>query len=542
MPLATTNKLTDFDMALSLSEASINDQLRAGWKVWKRIRTGSPDKISVDGLDLVLGYPTISLDTQGAPNNRVRMSLKIESATQGGKEVARFLHWKVHFFAHLDRRTLSTAQLYQFDSTAADQVEKWEREEDVGAGGLSIEALLMTLAKGQCTLEAPPEVTSFSMPDEASRDNLLDRLETWLGSDVSPLHDKLVLNCVVYPAAPERPSTFTLCDYAFKITDDHSQGPSNPLTRTLDYLGVFTGPTSRPMLAGDELDAARGKLGPWYEIESGNGVNSSVAGLMVLRGRLFQQHMHKELQKAFEAEARRLIAISDASRTIAQRLDKPELDLLDGLDVSLSDRSLRLSNQKMFRFKHDDIDYALLEWLDLSIIPQPGNAWSVKGMARIHLERKRKVTLFESEARAASDIELNGSLTFDIENKGLEYSIKPVLRINAKAHAPFASGEPDDFIRKYVLQISNDYDVRRAREVTTRFSEQIALRLEESFGKVQVTLDNMAFVPPGEKVFAFRNVRFSEHHDLMLDVMYVDVTIPRQSFTQGKGTTNKQGR
>lgn len=541
MPLATTNRLTDFDMALSLSEASINDQLRAGWKVWKRLKADSPDKISVDGLDLVLGYPTISLDTQGLPGNRVRMSLMIESAKQGGKDVARFVRWKVHFLAHLDRRPMKAAELSQFDAEAADQVKKWERE-DVGAGGLSIEALLMTLAKGQCTLEAPPEVTSFSMPDEASRNHLLDRLETWLESDVSPLRGNLVLNCVVYPAAPDRPATFTLRDFVFKITDDHSQGPSNPLTRTLDYLGVFTGPTSRPMPADVELDAARRRLGPWYEIESGNGVNSSVAGLMVLRGRLFQEHMQKELQKAVEAEARRLAGVSNTSRTIEQRLDNPELDLFDGLSVSLSDGSLRLANQKMFRFKHDDIDYALLEELDLRIIPQTGNAWSVKGMAKIYLERKRKVTLFESEARALSAIDLDGSLTFGIEHEGLEYSIKPLLKITAKAHPPHTSGEPDDLIRKYVLQISNDYDVRRAREVTTRFSQQIALRLEESFDKVQVTLDNMAFVPPGEKSFVFRNVRFSEHHDLMLDVMYVDVTIPRQSFAQGKGTLNKQGR
>ncbi|KTS77981.1 hypothetical protein NS274_08790 [Pseudomonas oryzihabitans] len=528
-------------MVLSLSEASINNQLRVGWKVWKRIKIGNPDKISVDGVDLLLGHPTISLDTKGLPDNRVRMSLTIESSKlPNGKDVAQFLGWKVHFFSQLQKRILTPRELFEYDATAAGQVDRWEQEENTGPGAFSIEALLMTLAQGDCTLEPPAEVTSFDMPDEALRKNLITRLETWLGSDSAPLRDKLLLNCVVYPAVPDRDSTFSLRDYALKITNDESRSASTPLTRTLDYLGVFHGPESCSMPSGTDLDAARARLGPWYEIENGNGLNANVAGLMVLRGALFREHMRGELLTAFAEEAKRLAATAKPNRTVEEQLDNPQLDLFDGLSVRLQDRTLSLSNRKTFRFMHDDIDYALNEVFDMTITSQPGNTWSVKGGAAVRFDRKRKEALFESEAFAFVIVHLEGSLTFRIENKGLEYSVKPLLHITARIEEAKGDGKSDWF-RKYVLQIANDYDVRRAKEVATRFAQRITEQLLASFDKVQVTLDNMAFVPPGEKTFAYPNLRFNEQHDLMFDVIYADVTIPRQSLAQGKGTSNAKG-
>lgn len=552
----TENRLTDFDMALSISEKAINHQMQDAWNLWLRRKDGAGlDRISLNPpnrkglpsktvLDAVLGAPRISLSVpRGGPND-VRVSFPIVSGTlqyldEEDPVVEKIDNWLVTFLTVVDRKVVSRDELYRQDQSSARRVDEIIARHGLGEGAFSIECLFLTLTAVDMirsrSIEPDPEKLSEEQRRNppaiatTTQSKLADCL-AHMFTEAAAEQRKFILGTSVHPRALERAPTFTLKDYLFKVTRTDAAGGGTKAAasppNTLDYLGVFFTGKSLPATTG-EADNARARLGPWLPAERTSGRTAMVAGVMAVRGRMVHEHFSAGLRGGLDAEHTRMTAENAARRAQGEilhpetELPHPEAELLGGTMVTLGDDTITLTNRKAYQWTDktgdEDKNLHLEKHLRLTLSPKAGAGYEIQGELKVTLDRERVMTIRNSRASATSTAKLTGSVAFEVGGGAIFCNIVP--RVSVLFDTPVEETTADDnwFARTFT---NNEWDRREAGGFTRDSRAAIELMLKRSIERLNVGLDKFAFIPPGEEVFTFSSPRFTGAGDLMLDVIY----------------------
>jgi hypothetical protein len=115
-------------------------------------------------------------------------------------------------------------------------------------------------------------------------------------------------------------------------------------------------------------------------------------------------------------------------------------------------------------------------------------------------------------------------MSLSTQGEGAKCSVVPVF---APTFTP-VTGKNDDqgdtwAITQFFTRINNSWDVGIAGDWLGASRDAIIGMLEGVFRDVNLEMGNLAFVPPGEETFFFREPRFNQHLDLVINVLHRDV-------------------
>lgn len=540
----TQNKLTNFDLALSISEKAINYQLQKAWRLWRRQTEGGIEAIKINpkrqgrpsktNLDAVLGTPSLSLSTKSGGPRDVRLRFPLVSGTISYRYddedvVDKIDNWIFTVDTVLDRAVVSLDTLYAQDPATGEQARGYIGRFGLGEGAFSIECLFLSLTGVQMIKSAfiePNPLVPSSPGHEVDRVTLSKVAECMaeMMEEAERSDRKFILGTTVYPRRLNRTPSFTLQHYFFKVTrtqglEDFQQSAPN----TLDYLGVFFEGLKVPQTTS-ELDNAYMRLGPWLSTDRISGEKALVAGVMVIRGQMATEHFRDGLRSAFGSE---YIAMAEANRARGEvenpgrDLPHPEAELLHAPQVESQEGAIRISNNKTYNWTSEidgDTTYLNLQkslWFELKA--EIGKGYTVDGELTVSLHRNREKNIRNSRASATTTAKLTGTVELQVGGGAVFCNIVP------KATITFGSPvEQHEVDQNWLSRLfnNNDWDVQEASGFAKDSRTAIEKMLKRVLESIDIAMDKFALIPPGEDVFTFSSPRFTAAHDLMLDVIY----------------------
>lgn len=522
VPDLTGNRLQEFDLALSLSLNAVNIQLADAWDVW--CPPGAQFNIiklqdAIAGVRAIaLGVPTMALAPSGDPGE-VEISFPFSAIAPSGTNPTPIgqSDWKLAYSARLLQRKLEEAQLARLDHSSAEGVARIIDQAGRDDGQFSIESLFVDFTTLRRVAAAPlscdPGIVGavtravFKITD---------------GTQV-------LLQTVVCPRTAKRPASFMLKDFAFKLT--RSKDPAR--ASTIDYLGVFHGQRDLPDAAS--LDGARTRLDSWLDLARSSGKPSAdgelVAGVMAIRGQLFQAKVMEGLRKALDARYAYMAGQNEKSRAEhrianpAIDLAYPEAELFKEMRIEVSEQGFVVRenlDHNHYTWQDGGVECKLVKRLELRFEPLPGGGYRIGGKISADYSRETKGFL-GSTASCTTEASITGSMALaahtarDQKRAPIGANIVPALDLRV--------GEFKENKSANLLTILTGSLVALVQQIVTsayaRDARQaIGKTLSEAAGQINIGLAALPVVLPGEEVFTFKTPRFTRAHDLMLDVVY----------------------
>lgn len=510
-------------MALSLSENAINAQLASAWAQWCKNKTfnqlqaptGNPNTPGI-----TLGTPTVTIGSSGGPAE-VTVSFPFTPAgvtAPGGKA---FAPGTLVFMARLFEQRLEEKQLAQVDGASADRVAQIIDQAGRADGVFSIECLFVDFTTMR-------NITGMSVPGAASGQQsvvaeVARAVENRLGDK------KVLLQTVVCPRVTKRPATFMLKDFAFKVT--RSLDPAR--ASTVDYLGVFHG--QRAMPDTPRLENALTRLASWLDLTRTTGTPAAngelVAGVMTVRGDLIKAMIVEGLRDALAARYAEMRAENEASRVKkeiknpAADLVYPEAELFKEMCIDINHKGFEVSeNPKFNSYEWPDgrEQCKLVKRLRLSCESVPGSGYRINGTISADHSRETRglpgsTTTSTTTASVTGTMLLASQIARDKDRNPIGANIVPELTLSIgkleEAYDPAG-------LTKIISPLFGLMKKILGSAYTRDANDTIRETLIDAVAEVNVRLDRLHFIPPGEEVFTFKSPRFTHKHDLILDVLY----------------------
>lgn len=524
--ITTTNALTDFDLCLAMSQASIDTQLGFAWKAWKA-RKQLPDVFDLldkkkDGgtskyglTKLKIAPLTVSLAVPNAMRNQVMVHLRLESGTvvyydEETEAAAEYpiKAWGISFITSLETQPVDLQKLAQIDPKGHATADQLIKESGLPESVFSIEYLFLKLTDLQLRLsgniksQIPPDV-----PRSASG-KALDTIDRWFDKEVG----HYLLGTVVRRNTKQATPTFAMTDFVFSIHGNDKV----PVASTLNYLGEFS---ARPLPT--DIDGARDKLkDAWLRPEQINGQESNVAGVMAISSAIFlEKYLIPKIAEAlFYFPFPTMLNVGHGYQAGAT----PPVPPRRGLTWTFL-RSERERDSKT-RFL---IERTVAEGgydLEFKVVPST-NQISIKGRVptKIHFDAGLTADTSTEWAYIEGHRDLNGSLNLLGEGIGTEFNLKTELKFNLGEPAvdrnELGGAVKINEVWKwltFIPETPEDLVKRKGQEVLNALKDAMKKSLEQ----LDVNLKQHTFIPPGGGVFTFQNPRFSNAGDLFFDVLY----------------------
>jgi hypothetical protein len=569
----TGNTLLDFDIALAVSQKGINGQLQAAWDLWnRRDRSFStlevlPEDRSYSPLtnrqgdtepyacvqEAVLGAPLVSISDVSRSDVVVRLPLTSGTCSIRTLEKATGLHqadtvhestttfknWVLRFTAKISKRETSIDELEQLSGKlGAERARELIDHAKLGVGTFSIACLFLDISNAQEACQVNFEI----YPDGSIRD-----LPLGLGTRMCPeeatavlkalqrAKKPFILGAAVYPRDLKRTApSLALKDFRLNT----SYCPEHPGSSTLNYLGVFHGDTNLP----DATTLDRVTQWRWLNPALVSGQQEAVSGVMVIRGEKIARHVMEGLDRGIKHTLQLMrdqnekdrVARGGTIRHPESELTYPEADLLDGVRLSFDGTtSVSASNTKDYNWTSGDVKFSLKKELFISFCALVQcDTYEVRGQISAKVERLRKVneTLgIDSKAWSTVTTGFNGQLELTTSGAGKDFKIISKLGNLEFSQPSESSGGDSNWFEKNILMVNNDWDQRMANSFASDSRKAIELMLRQAAEKINILLDDFAFIPPGDNLFAFSTPRFSQGRDLVLNVIYKAPKLERQA-------------
>lgn len=528
---STRNRLSQFDLAVALSQNAINNQLRSAWSTWlgddaefSTLRATARFAGADVDLEARLGAPAVDLNAPASRPDQVQVSMTIaggvlRSAALGQVDLRRM---RLTFTASLARRPVTIDSLHARDADMAEKTRAAIDVSDLPASVFSIECLYLDL-----TALASMQAVSLEQGG-AAQTPTPDVVQAMQACLREMLHaSDLLLHAVALPRRLERAPTFALRDFVNKATPC----PANPQAATLDYLGVTWNGSPLPTDSAQACAA----IGPWLDPSRMSAGKALVAGMLVLRGAQVTQILAGALRQVIND------AYGDMHAANKRREDQggvdnpgrdlpyPEAELFKNVDVVLVDNRIEVRSSdgcNHYEWTDDDVSYVLQKRLLLTFAPVPGAGYRVGGQVGAQLSRKRQVNFGQtSEAATATTSDIQGTFELRVGGAGLRCDLNPHLAITFLP--PRQHNENNAGILNWLGLMNTDYDQRMVSGFAGDDRAAIQSMVTEILDRINISLGNFAIVPPGEDVFTFLAPRFSFAGDLVLDINYKGV-LPQQ--------------
>jgi hypothetical protein len=509
---APVNALNDFDICVALAQISIDSQMEAAWRTWKR-RAGFSDTIDIfrrisngkfvpanTGLRATFAPLKVSLAVDGGKLGQVKVTLPISSGTvkyfdeeaEGIREHS-FRNWQISFITDLDKKPVDLKVLAQIDPSGHAMASDVIKNSGLPDSVFSIEYLFLKLTSVDLLIEGNRgiEIPQTTPPD--ARTKALQMLNYLLHGDIGDY----MLGTVVRRNTRQATPTFALTDFIFNVRANWKETKAS----TLEYLGTMGG---RPLPA--DQNAARLKLTePWVSADQVDGRTAIVAGVMVIGKNVL---MDRFVVPAFANKLGVQATQDGTSWTFASSIHmfeehgvlggKQKHNLYRGYRVTL--RTKTGSNQiSIDGDVYGKVHYDGFNPLDLDTHIE----W-------LYVEGQRdltgSVTLTGSDI--AADFELQTSLDYKFSDyRETRHEISALFKVYSaiSAIAEIWGGKSLDDLMKGGSQES---------------AEQVQRVLNDALSNLAITLKQQAYIPPGGGVFTFSNPRFTRAGDLMLDIIY----------------------
>lgn len=568
----TNNSLKDFDIAVSLTIPSINEQLGSAWNKWHHKNDGlnllerEILKESEDGdsyndtsykLALSLGAPTVSLDPVKQSLHEVLVTFPIVrgSLTKavGSRGAALNMDGRsFSFVAELVRNEVRQEHLYKIDEKTAQTVASMTAMQ--GAGAFTIECLFLNLTQINI-------VTGFAIspldPVEIARrfshrgyapkftdkpENLaalraelenqfMLAMRDHFARETTPSGEpigRFLLNTTLRPHEPKVKPSLIVNALRFKTTRGTSTIPDS-----LDYLGTVVGGRTIPP-AGGTLDNALSGLGSWLTPSRVAGSQATAAGMMALRGacvgRLLADALHSALRVQYDQmetknkeDTKRIGTITKPEIELSYpefkllKTDAPTLDEASG-KITIVSRDSENSYTWPDTEDGNKVHFTLLKKFCLELSPIAHECYKIGGSYSIELKRRRDTVWGEVDARMNTTVPITGTLTLQANSDGVTCRISPRIAVAYGEARQEGNAQGSNFFVKIFNQVG--WDKERLSSFSDSIGKAIVKMLNEVFARLNLQLENFAIIPPGEEAFGFSKPRIGNSGDLFLDVVY----------------------
>ena len=526
--ITTTNALTDFDLCLALSQASIDTQLGFAWKAWKA-RKQLPDVFDLltkkkDGTTSKFGLTklkiaplTVSLAVPDARRNQVMVHLRLESGTvayldedTGAPAEYPVKAWEISFITDLEKQPVDLQKLEQIDPNSHKTAQKLIQDSRLPESVFSIEYLFLKLTDLQLLLEGNRKDKIPADVPQPAITKAMEAINLWFKKEVG----QYLLGTVVRRNTKEATPTFAMTDFVFSIHGDDKV----PVASTLNYLGEFSG---RPLPT--DRDGARDKLkDAWLRPEQINGQESNVAGVMAISSAIFlEKYLIPKIAEAlFHFPFPTMLNVGHGYQGGVVEVPVPPRK---GLTWAFSRSEEERDNQTEF-FLIKRISAEGGYYLEVKVVPST-NQISIKGRVatKTHYDGGPSSDTTTEWAYVEGHRDVNGSLNLTGNGIGTDFNLESKLE--------FTLGEPAldrndsggaiklQDVWKFLTIIPEtpeDLVKRKGQEILNALKNAI----EQSLKELDVNLKQHTFIPPGGGVFTFQNARFSNAGDLFFDVLY----------------------
>lgn len=510
------NTLTDFDMALALTQQAINTQLQFAWKAWVR-RKNIQDEIVLPkfklnkngqpvpatfGIRAKLAPLTIDFNVPNGKLGQVNVTLHLLSGTvtyfdEEVEDKATFPidNWSITVVVDLDKKPVDLKALEAIDPDAKNIAQETIAKSGLPESVFSIEYLFLKFTNVNLLLSGGQQIHIPAEVPQPARTKALESLNLLLQGELG----EFMLGTVVRRNREQATPTFAMTDFVFHVDPNAEAAEAS----TLSYLGMFSN-RSLPV----DRNAARIKLSDdWIRPDQINGQTSLVSGVMAIRKEKF---FDEYLIPLFTQQIGRSPIINGNTRTYSIR----------------ESRTINPSNIGVQRFLDCKDGY------DLSITLVPGtNVLNISGTifsSRTYRERTLP-TLVHKEGLPT--LQVNGSgtrsfscaITLTVQGIGTEFSIHPDL--GEPQPTPIrVEGDTNGFA-KVTQAFQKLFGLQDMQTMLGNAAEQkvteITKVLDSVLDRIDINLSKHQFIPPGGGVFTFQNLHFSDQTgDLIFDVIY----------------------
>jgi hypothetical protein len=529
----TKNVLTDFDLALALAQRSINNQMDAAWKAWKRrnkqftgkirvyekMKRDGVEKESKYGMEADIAPLTISLNVPDGKLGQVRVTLRLTTGAvkyndefDGDSEHA-IKDWSVSFLTSLDTKPVdlrilkkiepNNPALADIDAEGFDSEALVKAKEIINASGLpdsvfSIEYLFMKFTDVKLLLSDNKDIHIPDDVPKGARDKALSSLQILLDKDLRDFP----LGTVVRRNSKSSTPTFALTDFIFNVHADAAA----PDAATLAYLGMVA---RRPL--PDNTSIARTKLADnWVRIQQLDGTEANVSGVMAISKNVF-----------FD-----LYLIPKFTQLIGLQ---PVVSS-DGLTYTFSATAKNPEEESTDIIKRK---YNLTRSWSLTLSPQVGtNRIAISGQvtSRVTMDGYLLTSPYTNtegiyqgghrKLEGAAELTGSGSgVAFQLGSTISHQFGDPIVdENNIWGGATVLEGFGVFF---KALGIIGSTPGETMVALQKQDADHLQTWLDQVLKNINVALGEHAFIPPGGGVFTFNTPRFSAAGDLLFNVIYL---------------------
>jgi hypothetical protein len=528
------NSLTPFDMCVALSQAAINAQLRSVWLevcrkeapddvdparptkdfTWYRMNTRT-QRPSRDHVRATLAAPVMSTVITGGTTHQVKLILTVDEANLSYYDVdaeavveQTGFDLKHEVIVNLDRTRVDRDKILavlgaQTEAAVHDAIARSGLPPEV----FSIEYLFLEL--GSNTLMQ----STFTAANDAARALVGTTLATYLQSlwaSFLPANfgAGMPLGTVVRPRRGAAP-TLAVTDMAHYV----HRNPAEPGAATLDYLCLVEGSTHTGMPT-DVAAAAAAMREPWIALKRLNGELGSIHGVQTLSHEVFLPYLRGRLRQIFHPVYQGFGGYTE------KLLDDKRWEYTDSPDPEEQCWNVPDNGAPLYR-----VVQIKSHRLVVTMAPQRGtNEIAIDVEVTVNVKVRTEDIFGRSHvyyADRTGEAVGRGWLRLGVDGIGSDAAI--VCHTAVEFADPSYGGSTDmgkleDFLRGLFGQKTIEAIVT---EIVASQVASMRRLIVSDIAAIQYDFKGHRFIPAGQGVFSFSNVRFAfSTWDLAMDLAY----------------------
>lgn len=424
------------------------------------------------------------------------------------REETEITNWSISFLTDLDKKPCDLNVLQQIDPASHEATSKCIQDSGLPDSVFSIEYLFMKFTEVDLLLSDNKDINiSDGVPQDVSV-----KARSCLNTMLQGNNGEFMLGTVVRRSKTRSEGypipTFGLTDFAFHVKADEQV----PEASTLSYLGMFL---KRPLPQGKDLDSARIKLSDnWVRPEMLDGTKGLISGTMAIsKSVFFDKYLIPIIKEALgvNPQISGLAWKFDLKEEVSERKSP---DIVDRRYKIKSDAWLQVAiqpgtNELKITGRIDGFgDYDSYTWAPIEAMKIHEAWFRIAGHCDVEASIKLQGQGGSSDFKVVVDIVPDGDAMF----KELVVDKNEVGGTATLTNNCFS-----DNLAHFLGTTTINETLRKSQKSQyERFRSVVKDRLS----KIDISLNNSTFIPPGGGVFTFQNLRFSNAGDLLFDVIY----------------------